>query len=516
MGKAYFMGIDTGTNSSKGVLMDETGKVVALHATTHAMTNPKPNHYEHDAEKDWWGDFCTISKALIEKSGVDPKDIKAVGASALGADCLPVDEDCTPLRKAILYGIDARATDEMAQLTEMYGEEQILAWYGRPLCSSDVMPKILWIKNKEPEVYAKAHKFLTGSSYITAKLTGEYVVDRFLGLASFNPLYDPKTWQPVPKYCEPICRPDQLATVKEAADIAGTVTAKAAAETGLAEGTPVITGTDDSGAEAISSGVVKPGQMMLQLGSSVYMILGTETLVDDERLWREEFIVPGLCDISAGTNAAGSLTKWYRDNIFPEALSLEQEGGPDAYQTMMEGVEAIPAGSEGLVTLPYFAGERTPVNDPKARGVVFGLTLAHTRAHLYRSALESVGYSIAQQIALMESHPEVHLDRIIAVGGGTQNPVWMQIIADILGKPVDTPLETVGACFGDAMMAALAVKHPGFESYASLTSFIKPGRTYEPDMEKHKVYETYQKVYSALYESTKSLAHTLSEAAVKE
>ena len=241
-----------------------------------------------------------------------------------------------------------------------------------------------------------------------------------------------------------------------------------------------------------------------------------ETLVDDERLWREEFIVPGLCDISAGTNAAGSLTKWYRDNIFPEALALEQEGGPDAYQTMMEGVEAVPAGSEGLVTLPYFAGERTPVNDPKARGVVFGLTLSHTRAHLYRSALESVGYSIAQQIALMESHPEVHLDRIIAVGGGTQNPVWMQIIADVLGKPVDTALETLGACFGDAMMAALAVKHPGFESYASLTSFIKPGRTYEPDMEKHKVYETYQKVYRALYESTKSLAHTLSDAAVKE
>ena len=512
MGNAYFMGIDTGTNSSKGVLMDETGQVVALHATVHAMTSPKPNHYEHDAERDWWGDFCTISRALIEKSGVDPKDIKAVGASALGADCLPVDEHCNPLRKAILYGIDARATDEMAQLTELYGEEQILAWYGRPLCSSDVMPKILWIKNKEPEVYARAHKFLTGSSYITAKLTGAYVVDRFLGLASFNPLYDPKTWQPVEKYCAPICRPDQLATVKEAADIAGTVTAQAAAETGLAEGTPVITGTDDSGAEAISSGVVKPGQMMLQLGSSVYMILGTETLVDDERLWREEFIVPGLCDISAGTNAAGSLTKWYRDNIFPEALALEQEGGPDSYQTMMEGVEAVPAGSEGLVTLPYFAGERTPVNDPKARGVVFGLTLSHTRAHLYRSALESVGYSIAQQIALMESHPEVKLDRIIAVGGGTQNPVWMQIIADILGKSVDTPAETVGACFGDAMMAALAVKHPGFESYASLTNFIKPGRTYRPNMENHRVYQTYQQVYSALYESTKALAHTLSDA----
>ena len=508
---AYFMGIDTGTNSSKGVIIDHTGRVLAVHATQHEMTNPKPGHYEHDAEKDWWGDFCTISNALIEKTGIDPKDILAVGASALGADCLPVDEDCKPLRKAILYGIDARATDEMVWLTELYGDEQIRKWYGRPLCSSDVMPKILWIKNKEPEVYAKAHKFITGSTYITAKLTGNYVVDRFLGLASFNPLYDPKTWEPVEKYCAPICRPDQLAKVQEAADIAGYVTAKAAAETGLAEGTPVITCTDDSGAEAISCGVVKPGQMMLQLGSSVYMILGTEGLVDDERLWREEFIVPGLCDISAGTNTAGSLTKWYRDNLFADAKAIEATGGSDAYQSMMEGVEAIAPGSDGLITLPYFAGERTPVNDPNARGILFGLTLAHTRAHMYRSALEGIGYSVAQQISIMRSHKNVPIDRIIAVGGGTQNPVWMQIIADILGTPVSTPAVTVGASYGDALMAALAIRYPGFENYSMLTNFIQDGITYQPDMKKHRQYEKYQEIYELLYPMTAQLMHGLSD-----
>ena len=508
---AYFMGIDTGTNSSKGILMDHTGSILAVHATQHEMTNPHPGHYEHDAQKDWWGDFCTISRALIEKTGIDPKDIQAVGASALGADCLPVDENCNPLRKAILYGIDARATDEMAWLTELYGEEQIRKWYGRPLCSSDVMPKILWIKNKEPEVYAKAHKFITGSTYITAKLTGNYVVDRFLGLASFNPLYDPKTWEPVAEYCAPICRPDQLAKVQEAADIAGYVTAKAAAETGLAEGTPVITGTDDSGAEAISCGVVKPGQMMLQLGSSVYMILGTEGLVDDERLWREEFIVPGLCDISAGTNTAGSLTKWYRDNLFADAKAVEAAGGPDAYETMMAGVAAISPGSDGLITLPYFAGERTPVNDPDARGILFGLTLSHTRAHLYRSALEGIGFSIAQQIAIMRSHENVPIDRIIAVGGGTLNPVWMQIIADILGTPVSTPAVTVGACFGDALMAAQAVKYPGFESYDALTNYIQDGVTYQPNREHHAAYGKYQDIYDSLYPLTADLVHKLAK-----
>ena len=515
VGKAYFMGIDTGTNSSKGVLIDAQGTVLGLHTTSHAMENPRPNYYEHDAVRDWWGDFCTISRALIEKTGVDPKDIRAVGLSALGADCLPVDENCRPLRKAILYGIDARAVKEMEQLTELYGEEQIRAWYGRPLCSSDVMPKILWIKNNEPEIYAKTHKFLTGSSFLAAKLTGNYVVDRFLGLASFNPLYDPKTWKPVPELCAPVCRPDQLAEIREAADLAGTVTAEAARETGLAEGTPVITGTDDSGAEAISCGVVEPGKMMLQLGSSVYMILGTETLVDDERLWREEFIVPGLCDISTGTNAAGSLTKWFRDVLFPDAVSLEKEGGPDAYETMLKGVGEIPPGSDGLITLPYFAGERTPVNDPDARGVLFGLTLGHTRAHLYRSALESVGFSIMQQIRLMESHPEVKLDRIIAVGGGTLNPVWMQIITDILGRSVATPEQTVGACYGDAMMAALGIRWEGFESYADLTKLIRTGKVYEPDPAAHEKYKAYQRIYDELYPATAELAHAASRLAVE-
>lgn len=509
MKKAYFMGIDTGTNSSKGVLIDDEGNIIAEHATEHAMTNPAPGHYEHDADKDWWGDLCIISNALIEKSGVDPADIKAVGTSALGADCLPVDEECRPLRQAILYGIDARATDEMAELTEMYGEEQIKKWYGRPLCSSDVMPKILGIKNKEPEVYVKAHKFLTGSSFITAKLTGNYAVDRFLGLASFNPLYF-HDGTPNPETCKPICRPDQLAEVKEANDIAGYVTEQASKDTGLAVGTPVIVGTDDSGAEAISTGVVAAGKMMIQFGSSIYMILGTEGLVDDDRLWREEFIVPGLCDISAGTNTAGSLTKWYRDTVFPDAMEIEKNGGPDAYQTMMQGVGEIPPGSDGLITLPYFAGERTPINDPKAKGFLFGLTLAHTRQHMYRSALEAVGYSVNQQLQIMMSH-DVPIDHIFAVGGGVKNDLWMQIVADIIGKEISTPAITVGASFGDALMAASGIKHPGFESFASLTNFIKPGKTYVPNMENHEIYKKYQAVYDALYSATVDLMHTVND-----
>ena len=469
---SYFMGIDTGTSSSKGVIINGECKVIATYEKSHTMSNPKPGFYEHDANKDWWGDFCIISNELLSKSNINPQDIKSIGISALGADCLPVDENCEPLRKAILYGIDSRASEEIEELTNLYGEHKIKQWYGRPLGSSDIMPKILWIKNKEPDVYQKTYKFLTGSSFIVAKLTGNYVVDRFLGLASFNPLYNKKTWEPDPELCNYVCDTSQLAEIKEATDIAGYVSKQASKQTGLAVGTPVITGTDDSGAEAISAGVVESGKMMIQLGSSVYMILGTDKLINDDNLWREEFIVPGLSDISAGTNTAGSLTEWYRDNIFSDILAQEEINDENAYSIM---------------------------------------AVSHTREYLYKSALEGIGYSINQQIKIMESHHEVSIKKIYGVGGGVKNKNWMQIIADILGKTISTPKITLGACYGDAMMAALGVKYDGFNSFSDLSDHIQIGDEYIPNKDNHIKYQYYQNIYEKLYAANKDFMHLLNK-----
>ena len=210
----FFMGIDIGTNESKGVLIDERCRIVAKAVTSHETENPKPNYYEHDAEKIWWADFCILSRKLIEESKTDPAEIMAVGCSALSADVVPVDENCVPLRKAILYGIDARASREIEQIKEYYGPERMKEIFGdHELCSSDCMPKILWIKRHEPEVYARTYKFLTGSSYLTAKLTGEYVVDQFLGQASFRPLYRPDGTIREEE-CGLYCRPEQLAQTR--------------------------------------------------------------------------------------------------------------------------------------------------------------------------------------------------------------------------------------------------------------------------------------------------------------
>jgi xylulokinase len=505
MGK-YYLGIDVGTFETKGVLADEKFEVIASYGAKHGMDNPRPNFFEHDAETVWWADCCKVSKGLLEKTGIRPEQIAGVGTDVLGCDCLPVDENCVPLRKAILYGIDARASDEIVWLKEYYGEKRLGELFTHSLCSDDIAPKILWIKNNEPEIYAKTYKFLTGSSYITAKLTGEYVIDQFLAKSSFSPLYMSGDASINEAECGIFCRPEQLARAMFVHEIAGKITDKAAAETGLAEGTPVICGTGDSTSEAISVGIVEPGRLMFQFGSSLFFFYCSDKPVFDHRIHGNNFTVPGTYCVSGGTNTAGTLTRWIRDTFFFDVAERQEQGGPESYGVMMERVANIPAGSGGLIVLPFFAGERCPINDPLAKGMIFGLNLEHTREHIYHAVLEGIGFSISQNIRVME---EIGLpvDVVTAVGGGTKNHVWMQIVADIIGKPIRVPKVSIGASYGDALMAALGTGL--LASFSELESVIQPGIVLNPDMEIHEKYKNYQLIYDALYENTKELMHRL-------
>lgn len=273
------MGIDIGTYESRGMLIGEDFRVTAEHTMAHGMSHPRQGWFEHDADKVWWGDFCGISRHLIEAGGIAPEQISCIGASTLGTDCLPVDEQCRPLRPAILYGIDSRADKEIQWLTRHYGRD-VRRLFGHPICSGDTATKILWIKNNEPEVYRRTYKFLTGSSFITAKLTGRYVIDQFLAKGSFRPLYraDGTVNE---EECGLYCRPDQIAACAYSTDVAGRVTREAAAQTGLAEGTPVICGTGDSTSEAISVGLTEPGTAFFQYGSSMFYYYCVDRMVQD-------------------------------------------------------------------------------------------------------------------------------------------------------------------------------------------------------------------------------------------
>ena len=440
------MGIDVGTYESKGVIINDKAEVVCSAATPHGLENPKPHYFEHDADTVWWGDICKLTKTLLETSGLANTEIAAFGCSTLAADVLPVDENCTPLRKGILYGIDSRATEEIKYLEEYYGDRLDELWGGEELCSSDCMPKVLWIKNNEPEVYEKTYKFLTASSYITAKLTGNYVIDQFLAKAAFRPLYR-EDGSINEAECGLFCRPDQLCEPRVVTDLAGHVTAEAAKETGLLPGTPVIVGSGDSTSEAVSVGIVQPGEVMFQFGSSLFFYYCADHAVTDPRVHGGNYTVPGTYSVSGGTNAAGTLTRWVRDTFFFDLVEQEKAGGPNAFAAM---TDYLPESSEGLICLPYLAGERMPINDPNAKGVLFGLTLNHDRGHIYRAALE-------------------------------------------------------GASYGDALMAAIGTHT--ISHFDDLKNLIRTDRIYQPNPARQAECRKILELYIALYPATRELMH---------
>ncbi len=502
----YYLGIDIGTSASKGVLVDIDCRIVAQASCAHETENPQEGWYQHDAEAVWWGDFCRLSHELIALADIDAAQIGCVGLSALGCDCVPVDEDVHALAPAILYGVDARSKPQIDELLLEYGPERARKLFGHDPCSSDIAPKILWFKENRPEVHERAVKFLTASSYLCAKLTGRFTIDRYLA-EDFLPLYDRVTWRVDEELCTRFCRPDQMAEVMSATDIAGVITCRAAMETGLAEGTPVLVGTGDSGAEAISTGVFRPGDMMVQLGSTAYFIYLANRMVDDARLWPGTFIIPGTYGICAGTNTAGTLTAWLRDELYRDAVAAEDAGGPSAYAVMAAEAAEVSPGSDGLICLPYFAGERTPLNDPAARGVYFGLTTRHARGHMVRAALEGIAYTVAAHVDIIEREHGLPIERIMLVGGGTKNRTWMQAIADVCGRSVSVAQVTVGACFGDALMASLA--GGAFDSWDELGEKLGVAQTITPDRKAHELYARRRHIFDEIYARNKDLMHEL-------
>ncbi|HEY6918559.1 MAG TPA: FGGY family carbohydrate kinase, partial [Tabrizicola sp.] len=311
------LGVDIGTFETKGVLVAPDGTILATATRPHRMLVPRPGWAEHRAEEDWWGDFVHVTKALLAQTGIDPKEIMAVAASAIGPCMLPVDSAGTPLMNGVLYGVDTRATAQIARLTAAIGEDVILARCGNALTSQSVGPKILWLKETHPDLFARTAKVLTSTSYLTWKLTGQYVIDHYTA-ANFSPLYDVvrQDWTDQLADILPL---EKLPRLQWSTEIAGHITAAAAAETGLAEGTPVTCGTIDAAAEAVSVGVAAVGEMMLMYGSTIFIIQVTGQPVRDARLWYAPWLFPGRHASMAGLATSGTLTHWFRDQLARDA-----------------------------------------------------------------------------------------------------------------------------------------------------------------------------------------------------
>ena len=488
---SLLLGIDLGTGSSKGVLATPDGQIVAtaVRPRPHSMSMPFPGWAEVDAVEVWWQDVVALSRELVPQAA--GAEIAAVCVSGVGPCLVLTDEEGRPVRPAILYGIDSRATAEIAELDEKLGSAAVLQRCGTPLTTQAVGPKALWVRRHEPDTWQSATRWFNSSSFVAFRLTGEYVLDHHTASQSV-PLYDieANAWfdEWYDEVMDPIARP-RLVWPSE---VVGSVTADAAEQTGLPVGTPVCAGTVDAWAEAFSGGVRAPGDLMLMYGSTMFFVQELAALARHPQLWNTVGIEPGSKCLAAGMSTSGSLTGWVQELV-----------GDVPFATLVQEAAAVPAGSDGLLLLPYFSGERTPIFDHHARGVIAGLTLRHTRGHVFRAVYEGIAFGIRQILELLDTEANP-VQRLVAVGGGTQGSLWTQVVSDVTGRVQEVPEETIGAAYGDALMAAI-----GAGLVSPDTNWARAGDVVEPNSEHRELYDELYELYSSLYPATRDHVHAL-------
>lgn len=486
MPRAAVIGVDIGTSSSKGVLVGREGELLASEVVEHAVARPGPGMFEMDGGV-WWDEFVALSRRLLAERDVD---VEAVGVSGMGPCVLLTDEADAPLRPAILYGVDTRSGRQIERLNDRYGAGEIMRRGGSALSSQAAGAKVAWIADEEPEVFQRARRVYVPSSFLARRLTGAYVLDHH-SASQYTPLYDvhEQSWHR--PWADEIVGAVELPPLRWPGDAAGTVTAAAAAATGLPEGIPVITGTIDAWSEALSVGAQGVGDLMLMYGTTMFLVHTVPAPLTSPALWGTVGALPGTRNLAGGMATSGAITGWLRE-LF---------GAPD-YEVLLALAADAGVGANGLLMLPYFAGERTPIMDPEARGVIAGLTLSHTRGDIYRAALEATGFAVRHNIeAFEEAGGDIR--RIVAVGGGTQGGLWTQIVSDITGRPQEIRAQSIGASYGAAFLAAQLVAPATIDDWNPVRETVTP----RPDLTAR--YEELYRLYRDLYPRTADTVHAL-------
>ncbi|WP_270886062.1 FGGY-family carbohydrate kinase [Pedococcus sp. 5OH_020] len=480
------IGVDIGTSSSKGVLVDESGRVMGTANRDHQPSRPRPGWVEMDAAT-WWDEFVGICRELLDGQRVE---VRAVGVSGMGPCVLLADDADRPVRPAILYGVDTRASAQIDELNARFGAEEILHRGGSALSSQAAGAKIAWVAQEEAGAFARATRLYMPSSWLVRHLTGEYVLDHH-SASQCTPLYDVHGLGWYQPWVRQVCPSLELPRLAWADDVAGVVTTRASEETGLPAGIPVVTGTIDAWSEAVSAGAHRVGDLMLMYGTTMFLVNTVAEPVVEPSLWGPVGALRGTRSLAGGMATTGAVTGWLRE-LF----------GSPSYAALLEAASASPAGANGLLMLPYFAGERTPLMDPDARGVLAGLTLSHTQGDLYRAALEATGLGVRHNIETMTG-AGAPIERVVAVGGGAQSPLWPQIVSDITGREQVIPSETIGASLGAAFLAAQAVSDVAIEDW-------NPPRTVcRPNVRHAALYDELYDLYRQLYQNTAPVVHAL-------
>jgi len=479
----HLLGIDIGTTATKGILLHPERGIVAEAEAPATLRSPRIGWAEEDPGE-WWSNVAVVTRACLSQAGLGPGDIAAVGVSGMVPTLILLDATGNILRPSIQQN-DVRAAQEILDFRAEVSEAEVLERTGSAITQQSIGPKLLWLRRHEPTVMEQAAHLLGSYDYIVFRLTGCFSCERNWALESGLFDLNQEDWNDGLLVLSTINR-DWLGTVYWPSDIVGQVTPEAAQHVGLAAGTPVVAGSADHIASAFSAGLKAPGDLLVKLGGAGDILLSLDELMVDPRLFLDYHVIPGKYLINGCMAASGSIIKWFRQGFAPDVdyPTLDAEGA------------AVPPGSEGLVLLPYFLGEKTPINDPLARGILFGLTLTHSRAHVYRAILEGIAYGFWHHLAILAERG-LTATKARVTNGGARSTLWKQITADVLNLPLEQIAHHPGSSFGAAFVAGKGVGI--FDDWADIERFIQIAAVIEPDQAAHARYETQFALYLELY-----------------
>lgn len=496
----YLLGMDIGTSSTRAIIIDENGKLAASATCEYPLITPKPGWAEQNPE-DWWEASVKVIRQVIKDSQISPEDIAGVGPSGQMHGSVFIDSRGNVIRPAILW-CDQRTQAQCDEIYDIFGYENYIKLSYNKALTGFTVPKILWLRENEPQNYKKIYKLLLPKDYIRYKLSGAFAteVSDASGTGILN--IRERNWSKEILDGLKIDR-DMLPEVFESYEVSAKVSGEAARLTGLIEGTPIVGGAGDQAGGAVGSGIVKPGLISDYIGTSgVVFSYCDEPVYDNEgRLHSFCHAVPGKWHLMGVTlSAAGSLN-WYNEKFGPSNVIKEKYPDAKSYKLLDKQAESVECGSDGLIFLPYLSGERTPYADPCARGVFFGLSYLHGQDHFVRSILEGVAFSQYDCLNLM-SEIGIKSDKVVLFGGGAKSKIWRQIVADVFNIKIVTLNVEEGPSYGGALLAGV-----GCGIYKTIQEAtdraIKEVDEILPDKKNVKKYAMLYEIYGSLYKSLK-------------
>lgn len=505
---AYLLGLDVGTTGAKALLVNPEGKVVASATNEYPMFTPQPLWSEQNPE-DWWKATQRSFKRVLAQADVKPDEVAGIGLTGQMHGLVLLDASGKVLRPCIMWN-DQRTASQCASITEKIGRKRLMELTGNPVLPGFTAPKILWVREHEPEIYRQIAHILLPKDFIRYRLTGEFATD--VSDASGTSLLDVRNRQWSKELLNLLEIPERwMPQLYESPDVTGQVTFTAVDTVFLKPGIAVVAGAGDQAAGAVGSGIVVPGFVSVTLGTSGVVFAHTDQLVVERegRLHAFCHAVPGKWHIMGVTLAAGGSLRWFRDTLGQPEQAIARTRSVDPYEVLVEEAAKAPPGSDGLIFLPYLSGERTPYPDPYARGSFIGLTVRHSKSHMVRAVLEGVAYSLRDCLELTKSLG-LEIKEVRVSGGGARSVLWRQILADVCHVELVTMTSTEGASYGAALLAGVGTKvYPDVIEACRNTIHVS-NRTI-PDSARSNIYENFYRIYRHLYPALKSAFTLLGE-----